>query len=324
MVREQLVSRLVELPPELMEAMGRLPALPQDRLRAAVARLSGSYRAGRPTAIANEDDAAAYVIYRMPATYAAATAALRATKAALLNSQPRSLLDVGAGMGAAAWAATRIFPSIDQVVLVESDPRMRQVGQFLAESDPTLQRAAWKTDICDQADIVVVSYALGEMPAAVIERLWDATRQVLLVVEPGTPAGYATVIDARRYALAQGAYVAAPCPHGDECPLEPPAWCHFSQRLPRTHLHRSVKDASLSWEDEKFSYVALSRKTPTPVRTRLIGRPRYGKRVVRLPLCTVDGIQQRTVAKSDRAYKQARHAAWGDAFDPRRSHEANV
>ena len=41
--------------------------------------------------------------------------------------------------------------------------------------------------------------------------------------------------------------------------LQPPDWCHFTQRLQRSRAHKQVKGAELPFEDEKFAYVALTR-----------------------------------------------------------------
>ena len=38
-----------------------------------------------------------------------------------------------------------------------------------------------------------------------------------------------------------------------------PDWCHFTQRLPRSRAHKQIKEADVPFEDEKFSYVALTR-----------------------------------------------------------------
>ena len=54
---------------------------------------------------------------------------------------------------------------------------------------------------------------------ALAELMWEKTRDTLLVVEPGTPAGYARIIALRERLIALGAHVAAPCPHDGKCPL---------------------------------------------------------------------------------------------------------
>src|SRR2546422_169268 len=82
---------------------------------------------------------------------------------------------------------------------------------------------------------VVASYMSGEPDeperAALADALWPKARDTLLVIEPGTPAGYARIIALRARLIAAGAHVTAPCPHDDGCPLVAPDWCHFSQRL---------------------------------------------------------------------------------------------
>ena len=144
--------------------------------------------------------------------------------------------------------------------------------------------------------------------------MWAKTRDTLLIVEPGTPAGYGRIIALREQLIASGAHVAAPCPHDGKCPLAAPDWCHFTQRLPRSRAHKQIKGAELPFEDEKFSYVALTR---APVGAA--SRPRAGaadvtKVEVTAKLCTPDGL---AIAKMPRrakaAYARARRWRWGDA-----------
>src|SRR6202011_2337019 len=115
----------------------------------------------------------------------------------------------------------------------------------------------------DAADLVVASYLIGEISdaerKALGELMWTKTRDTLLIVEPGTPAGYARILALRAQLIASGAHVAAPCPHNDKCPLQAPDWCHFTQRLPRSRAHQQIKGVELPFEDEKFIYVALAR-----------------------------------------------------------------
>jgi ribosomal protein RSM22 (predicted rRNA methylase) len=62
--------------------------------------------------IRNDLDALAYAAVRMPATYAAIRASLEAAGEIIPDFAPRSLLDVGADPGTAAWAAQDLWPSI--------------------------------------------------------------------------------------------------------------------------------------------------------------------------------------------------------------------
>lgn len=298
---------MIALPDALAAAVTSLIA--GRGIAAATQRLSDAYRAGEPTRLKGDTDAAAYVAWRLPATYAAVHAALTSTAAALPGWAPRALLDVGAGPGTAAWAAVTVLPSIERVTFVERDIHMRAAGRRLAKHHPVLASASWDGE--READLVIAAYSLGEMAAT------DVWRQapVCLIVEPGTPRGYATVMDARDAMLAAGMLVAAPCPHDGTCPMRTAdAWCHFSQRLPRTNVHRAAKDASLPYEDEKYSFVACSRSEPSRCTARIVGHPRYRKHVATLPSCTTAGLEQRIVTKSDPAYKAARDATWGDCM----------
>lgn len=187
-------------------------------------------------------------------------------------------------------------------------------------------------------DLVVASYSLGELPTAeerraVVHRLWGHCADMLVLIEPGTPAGSAMIREARAEVLrlearrlraagiqppgaqagkllasgasdtvlrddggeyadddgaseanlvlmqdsvkgpaqqagrhsAFGAHVLAPCAHERPCPMDGTTrWCHFAQRVARTAAQRSVKGAgSRTYQDERFSYVAL-RRGPRP------------------------------------------------------------
>jgi len=144
--------------------------------------------------------------------------------------------------------------------------------------------------------------------------MWAKTRDTLLVVEPGTPAGYARIIALRQRLIASGAHVAAPCPHDGACPLTAPDWCHFTQRLPRSRAHKQLKSAELPYEDEKFIYVALARAPVARHPARVLAQPDVNKVEVTAKLCTAEGLVIARIprrAKGD--YSAARRWRWGDA-----------
>jgi ribosomal protein RSM22 (predicted rRNA methylase) len=153
---------------------------------------------------------------------------------------------------------------------------------------------------------------------ALADLMWARTRDTLLVIEPGTPAGTQRILDLRRRLIAHGAHVAAPCPHDSECPLAAPDWCHFTQRLPRSRVHKQLKAAELPYEDEKFIYVALSRAPLPRQRARILTQPQTTKIAVTAKLCTDQGIGQLIAPRRDKvAYARLRKLNWGDAlFDP--------
>jgi ribosomal protein RSM22 (predicted rRNA methylase) len=117
----------------------------------------------------------------------------------------------------------------------------------------------------------------------------------------------------RERLIASGAHVAAPCPHDGPCPLQTPDWCHFTQRLPRLRAHMQVKGAELPFEDEKFSYVALTRSPVAGRLARVLAQPVVGKVEVAAKLCTANGLEIRKVQHRDKAsYARARRWRWGD------------
>jgi len=152
--------------------------------------------------------------------------------------------------------------------------------------------------------------------AALATQMWEKTGDTLLVVEPGTPAGYARIIALRGQLIAQGAHVAAPCPHDGKCPLEAPDWCHFSQRLQRSRAHMQVKGAELPFEDERFAYVALTRARIEKRPARVLAQPEVTKAAVVTKLCTTDGLVFATVPRRDKAaYHRARKQRWGETSE---------
>src|SRR5207245_236984 len=148
-------------------------------------------------------------------------------------------------------------------------------------------------------DLVIASYMIGELSdrerRPLAETMWARTRDTLLVVEPGTPAGYARIIALREQLIALGAHVAAPCPHEKNCPLQRPDWCHFSQRLSRSQAHKQIKGAELPFEDERFSYVALSRAPPARRPARVLAQPVAATAEIAAELCTSAGLALATV-----------------------------
>ena len=315
-----MISR--ELPPPLRAAIDELVrGADRSRLEAAAARLTAAYREGGAARPARtREDVLAYAAQRAPATYAAAVAVLARMREQRPDWRPRSLLDVGAGPGTASWAARAVWPDLERFVLFEAEPEMVALGRQLGPAG-----ADWIADDLDAAtgsfDLVLAGYVLNELPDERLEQvagsLWARTADTLVAIEPGTPAGYRRVLAARAAVLAAGGFTLAPCPHDAPCPLIPPDWCHFAVRLQRGESHRAVKAVSRGFEDEKFSYAALTRLPHPRAPARIIRPPQVRTGHVLLDLCESEGIRRATVSKRDRdAYRQARKAIWGDAFEP--------
>ncbi|VAH17133.1 unnamed protein product [Triticum turgidum subsp. durum] len=208
-------------------------------------------------------------------------------------------------------AMRAVWPkSIERVNLIEPSKEMQRAGQTLLDnlkglplihsydSIQELNRSIEKHE--RRHDLVISSYALGEIPSlndriTIVRQLWDLTKDVLVLLEPGTPQGSKIISQMRSYILwmekrkcrksekstgaapskmksmvlqedllKDGAFVVAPCPHDGRCPLEnSDKYCHFVQRLERTSSQRIYKRSKgvplRGFEDEKFCYVALRR-----------------------------------------------------------------
>jgi ribosomal protein RSM22 (predicted rRNA methylase) len=316
------------LPAELKAALdAKLDGLSRRETAARAASISQTYReGGGSTTIRSETDALAYALARMPATYAAVIASLNALQDIRSDFAPQSLLDVGAGPGTASWAAAEAFPTLASFTLLDTNPALRRLALEFADGSSRLSVANYELGPArallakaHEADLVIASYLIGELSDSergdLAKAMWAKTRDTLVVVEPGTPTGYARIIAARAHLIAAGAHVAAPCPHDRACPLQSPDWCHFAQRLPRSRAHKVIKSAELPFEDEKFSYVVLTR-TPVAQRpSRVLAPPIVGKAEITARLCTPQGLTLAKIPRRDKpAYARARRWNWGDAL----------
>lgn len=317
----------MQLPPALHNAIeNELYHLPPERLAQAVADLSMRYRAPHSRElIANDDHRLAYLATRLPATYAALSTVLKELSE-VYEDEIDSLLDLGAGPGSSLWAVNERFPNINSATLLERDSATVKLGKRLAQNgvQPIFNNAQWQiidltsTINLTQADLVIISYTLGELSKAsqqtLIDRAWQVTKKALVIVEPGTQRGFDHILAARKQLLIRGGFLFAPCPHQADCPLESNDWCHFSQRVERTRRHRQAKGV-LPFEDEKYSYMIFTRDQRPLLSARIIRHPVIRMGHIHLNLCTKTGIARNTLSKKDgETYKRARKADWGDSW----------
>lgn len=315
------------LPPELKAALdGKLQGFSRTDAAQRSQKISTNYRAGGGSGtIKSEADALAYALARMPATYAAVAASLNALTEIMPALAPETLLDIGAGPGTASWAAAEAFSSLRDFTLLDANATLSRLALDLARDSTRLAEcrylpgdAGGNLAEVSQTDLVVASYIIGELNEGdqrkLAEAMWTKARHALVVIEPGTPAGYARILALRQQLIAAGAHVAAPCPHDKPCPLTAPDWCHFSQRLPRSQAHRQIKGADAPFEDERFIYVALTRVAPASRASRVLAPPDVGKAEITAKLCTEQGVELGKIPRRDKAaYASARRWRWGDA-----------
>jgi len=315
------------LPAELQAALSNgLEGLSRHDAAKRAARISQNYREGGTSGgIRSRIDALAYALARMPATYAAVAAALNALCELRPDFAPHTLLDIGAGPGTASWAAVEAFSSLTSFALADDNESLRTLALDLMRGSFRLGGADYRQGdardliaATEPADLVIASYMIGELDERERTELgalaWRKTRDTLLIVEPGTPAGYARIVALRAQLIDAGAHVAAPCPHDRNCPLTSPDWCHFTQRLPRSRAHKEIKGVDLPFEDEKFAYVALMRNPPAQRAARVLAQPVLSKIEVAAKLCAPEGLVAAKVPRRDKAnYARARRWRWGDA-----------
>lgn len=322
----------MELPEELRYAIElEISHFSTKKLTKVVSDLSNRYRTMQTTKgksfIKSKEDVYAYAAFRMPATFAAVYAALKQVQEVLADWNPQSLLDVGAGPGTVMWAATEIYPSFNSITLLEREEGMIGLGKRLANYSlaRAIQQAKWvKKDITDDwetipYDLVTASYVLGELSEhnreSFIQKLWSVTKNVLVIIEPGTPAGFSRIRQARKQLIDLGGLQVAPCTHSLPCPMADDNWCHFAQRISRSRLHRQVKAGELSFEDEKFSFVAVSREKGKVIEGRILRHPQVRKGHIIFEICSSDGISSRVISRKDKKlYRYARSLNWGSPF----------
>jgi ribosomal protein RSM22 (predicted rRNA methylase) len=313
----------VTYPGQLDEAVARWLAANSDGgLRAASQELQSRYREGNASAPSNF---AAYLTTRLPATYAANLRVMSEGADLMPDFAPQSILDCGAGPGTATWAALAQWPGLQNIAQVEALTAFCELAETLnAQSGLSPLQAAHVQNLTLQklpdetADLVIASYVLAEVPeretAAIARGLWQRATGVLILIEPGTPNGFAR-IRAAREALRGGGHIIAPCTHANACPMENNDWCHFKTRLPRSRAHMHAKSATVPFEDEAFSYLAIARDASKISGARIVASTSSGKVSAELKLCDATGIHTESIASRNKpAYKRAKKARWGDLW----------
>ena len=269
------------------------------------------------------EEAVSYALSRMPATYEAVHKALE--KNIELNSyEINSVMDIGAGTGAATWAVFDILGN-KEIICYEREKSMIEVGKSLMKNNECLKRAEWKNldiskmSFCQKADLIIVSYMINELDKQDVdefaEKLWNITNKLLLIVEPGTPHGFSNIKRLRNFFIKKGANIVAPCTHQDDCPMPSDDWCAFSCRVQRAKTHRILKNGIMGYEDEKFSYISVSKEQTRSVNSRILRHPLIYKGYSEFKVCTPEGIKNIKLSKKDgEIYKKARKKKDGDCL----------
>lgn len=274
------------------------------------------------TLLKSDKEAIAYAIARMPATFGAVYNSLKHTLE-IYNPNINSLADIGAGTGAASIAANELL-NLEKIECFEREAAMRVVGSKIFNNYDILgEKTIWKEynvntdEMKNKYDLIISSYMINEIKDierdAVIEKLWNATEKLLLIVEPGTMQGYKNIIHAKQKLIELGAKIIAPC-MSKNCKLSKDDWCNFSCRVQRTKMHKDLKGGNVPYEDEKYIYIAVSREeVERQGKDRILRHPMIYSGYVKLKVCTKEEIKEITVSKKDKdKFKIARKAEAGD------------
>ena len=168
-----------------------LASMRTPRTEASARRLSDRYLADRPATapiLVTDDDAAAYLTTRMPATFAAIGLALEQLRDVVPSFSPATLLDLGSGTGAATWAAWEVFETLTQARLEDySAPALAAAQRMLDTTDLSVTTRLADATTANQpaaqepVDLALSCYALSALtqtqtPAAVNRAPEAATR----------------------------------------------------------------------------------------------------------------------------------------------------
>ena len=324
-------NNYMELPNELKNIIeNELEAINIKELQKNAENISLKYRdeiQKKGKRLVTEDvEAITYSAVRMPATYSAVYTALKNTLE-ISNEKIGSLLDVGAGTGAGSWAANEML-QLQQITCIEREDAMINFGRKLMEKSENniLKNAKWEkcdliaNEIPYKADLVICSYVLNELTEEnrrkTLEKLWNATNKILLIIEPGTPLGFSEIKESRNILKNYGAKIVAPCPNIEECPIAENDWCHTTCRVARTKIHKLLKNADVPYEDEKFSYISVSKSNIEKTDfSRVLRHPKIESGKITLQICTKSGISEKIVTKREKElFKIARKLKCGDKF----------
>ncbi len=272
--------------------------------------------------IINELDALVYASIRMPATYGVCYEVLEHVKE-FFDFDIDDVVDIGSGTGSASFASFDIFRP-KKIMCLETNPFMRKVGEYLFKDEEINDAASYiEFDLNDGlntcGDLLVSSFVLNELSQSDREKaiidMFNHTNKVLVIIEPGTPKGFQIIKEVRKILLDKGGYIIAPCPHMNKCPIEENDWCHFSSRISRSKLHKLLKEGDAPFEDEKYSYIAISKLECHRAENRVMRHPIINKGFVNLEVCSSDGYKKVTITRKEKdKYKMAKKLKVGDTF----------
>ena len=254
-------------------------------------------------------DSAVYAISRMPATFAVIYTLLNDLIKQEKIKEISSVFDIGAGTGAGYFACRELFEDV-HVSLFERDNNMIQIFDKFETGIKVQKFDFLKDRISENADLVMSNYVFSELNEEgrrlALEKMLEFSNKYVLIVDTGTPRTYENFMKLKRMVIEKGYKVLAPC-ESEKCGLKND-YCQFYARVGRSSLLKLSKSASLSYEDEKYFYLLISKDNECLVNEekRVIRRPQIKTNFVELKLCSKDGVKLEMFTKKDKqAFKMA-------------------
>lgn len=287
--------------------------------------LRARYRHKVASAFKDDRERLVYLLTRLPQTSLVLEGLLRSLCNVL--SEVRSIRDFGAGPATLLWAVHPIAWPLERIDLIERDLGIRSLGDALLKHYPVAQEkramkwySSFDQSVREDVDLTVASYSLGEVKAlerrGIVEKIFQQTKEALLIVEPGSPQGFSVIRDVREQLISLGAHILSPCPHQEVCPMPSDDWCHFKMNCVRPKFLQQAKQSKLGYEEENYSYVIALKKPLACSAPRIVRSPLKRSGHVSLDLCAPNGLKRMTISKKDGAlYKIARKLEWGDVLD---------
>ena len=261
--------------------------------------------------IETESDSILYALSRMPATFSVNLTLLDTLREQGFITNIKTAFDVGSGTGAGYFALSEFDKDI-KVTLFERDKNMISIFNRF-DTGKKVQKFDLVCDNFDEkADLVVSSYVLSELSdenrITAAKKLFNAAEKYLLLIDTGTPKVWKQMMKLKTELEKIGGFIVAPCMSG-VCGLEND-YCQFYARVERSSVHRIIKEATLSYEDEKYFYLLITKQPHCQnAKFRIIRRPFINSNVTTLMLCGENGVEQKDYTKRNKEeYKKAKKA----------------
>ncbi len=268
--------------------------------------------------VQNKNDGLLYAISRMPATYSVVYTLVSALAKQGAIENVESVLDMGSGTGAGYFALKELDESLN-ITLVEREKNMIDVFKTLSENKVDVEWQdclKYKSD--KKFDLVLTSYVLSEMTEhdrlLAVDKMLEITNGSLLIIDTGTPRTYENMMTVKRHVEQIGYHIIAPC-MSKKCGLKND-YCQFYARVERSSLHKLAKAGELSYEDEKYFYLLISKTDKKLQGQRVIRRPLIKENNVELVLCSENGIEKKAFTKKNKEdFKKAKKSKINDILD---------